>query len=151
VYGDKLNDVLPAGAHKELVPYGNHARGAKFFDHSHLADEALTATIDRFSKEIEGFYFGRLDIRFNNWEELKQGINFSVIELNGAGSEPTHIYDPRHSLFFAWKEIVRHWKILWRISRLNHRKGIPYLTVKQGLKMLADNKKMDKILAAQHV
>jgi hypothetical protein len=34
-----------------------------------------------------------------NVEELEQGINFSIVELNGA--EPTHIYDPKHSLFFC--------------------------------------------------
>jgi hypothetical protein len=39
---------------------------------------------------------------------------FSLIEVNGAGSEPTHMYDPRHSLLNAWKEIVKHWIILWR-------------------------------------
>jgi hypothetical protein len=36
-------------------------------------------------------------------EELEQGINFSIVELNGAASEPTHIYDPKHSLFLHGK------------------------------------------------
>ena len=151
IYGEKMQEVLPAGVKKELVPYGNHARGAKFLDDSHLADEKLTARIDAVSKQIPGFYFGRMDIRFNSWEELKEGKNFSIIELNGAGSEPTHIYDPAHTLFFAWKEIIRHWIILWKISRLNHDKGVPYLTMKEGLKMLRDNKAFDKTLAEQHV
>jgi hypothetical protein len=151
LYGDKMNDVLPAGLVKELVPYGNHARGAKFIDDSHLADETLTGSIDAICRQIDGFYYGRLDVRFSNWEELREGKNFSIIELNGAGSEPTHIYDPRHNLFFAWKEIVRHWIILWRISRMNHKKGIPYLTLKEGWKMLKDNKAFDKTLAEQNV
>ncbi len=68
--------------------------------------------IDQICQQVEGFYFGRLDIRYNNWEELKQGKNFSIIELNGAGSEPTHMYDPKHSIFFAWKEIIRHLKYI---------------------------------------
>jgi hypothetical protein len=71
---------------------------------------------------------------------LREGKNFSVIELNGAGSEPTHMYDPRHSLFFAWKEIVRHWIILWRISRQNRKRtGLSYLTWKQGRQLLKAN------------
>jgi len=139
LYGDSLQDILPGGETKELVPYGNHARGAKFLDHSHLADDVFTSTIDTICKQVEGFHYGRLDIRFNTWEELRAGKNFSIIELNGAGSEPTHMYDPRHSLFFAWKEIIRHWVILWRISRINHKKGIPYLSRKQGLQMMKDN------------
>lgn len=140
LYSDSLLEVLPAGETRELVPYGNHARGAKFLDDSHLADEEFVKTIDTICQQVPGFYYGRLDIRFTTWEELKAGRNFSIIELNGAGSEPTHMYDPRHSLFFAWKEIIRHWIILWRISRMNHKKGIPYLTQKQGMQMMKENK-----------
>lgn len=151
LYGDELNHILPAGEIKELVPYGNHARGAKFLDDSHLADEVFTQSIDRICRQVEGFYYGRLDIRYNTWEELRQGKNISVIELNGAGSEPTHMYDPRHSLFFAWKEIIRHWIILARISRINHEKGIPYLTQKQGMQMFKDNKEFEKKLAQLYV
>ena len=145
-FGASLHNVLPAGEYMELVPYGNHARGAKFLDDSALIDEALTQTIDHLCQQVGGFYYGRLDIRYNTWQELKAGKNFSVIELNGAGSEPTHMYDPRHSLFFAWKEIVRHWIILWRISRINHKKGIPYLTQKQGMQMMKDNQSFEKKL-----
>ena len=147
LYGDELKEVLPDGLVKELVPYGNHARGAKFLDHSHLADEVFVATIEQLCRQVEGFYYGRLDIRFNTWEELRAGKNFSVIELNGAGSEPTHMYDPKHSLFFAWKEIIRHWIILWRISRMNHKKGIPYLSRRQGLQMMKDNKVVEQKLS----
>jgi hypothetical protein len=151
LYGEKLNDILSTGTVKELVPYGNHARGAKFIDDSYRIDEKLTGTIDTICQQIDGFYYGRLDVRFKSWDDLREGRNFSIIELNGAGSEPTHIYDPRHSLFFAWKEIIRHWIILWKISRLNHKKGIPYLTTKEGWKMLKDNKAFDKTLAEQDV
>lgn len=146
LYGNDLLKVLPAGETRELVPYGNHARGAKFLDDSHLADAEFVKTIDTFCQQVPGFHYGRLDIRFNTWEELKAGKNFSIIELNGAGSEPTHMYDPKHSLFFAWKEIIRHWIILWRISRMNHKKGIPYLTQKQGMQMMKDNKVFEQKL-----
>jgi hypothetical protein len=151
LYGDTLNGVLPAGEIKELVPYGNHARGAKFLDDSHLADEVFTKSIDDICQQVKGFYYGRLDIRYNTWEELRQGKNICVIELNGAGSEPTHMYDPRHSLFFAWKEIIRHWIILWRISRINHKKGIPYLSQKQGMQMMTDNKVFEQKLQQFYV
>jgi len=80
-------------------------------------------------------------------EELKQGINFSIIELNGAGSEPTHIYDPKHSIFWAWKEIIKHLNILYRISKLNHQlQKIPYLTTRMGLDMFKQNSEYIKLL-----
>jgi hypothetical protein len=104
-YGKKLNSVLNPGEEFLLVPYGNHVRGAKFIDASHLIDEELTRTIDMLCQQVKGFYFGRLDIRYNSWEGLKQGSEFSIIELNGAGSEPTHIYDPKHSIFLRGKKL----------------------------------------------
>lgn len=135
--GIALETVLPAGQHQVIVPYGNHSRGALFRDLSDRINERLTEVIDKVCKQIPGFYYGRLDIRFSSWEELSEGKNFSIIELNGAGSEPTHIYDPGHSLFFAWKEICRHWKILYNISRLNaERQQLPLMKTREGMKML---------------
>jgi len=146
IYGSSLDVILPAGQEKVLVPYGNHARGAKFLDDTHLADKQLTDVVNNICNGIDEFYFGRLDIKFDNWQDLKMGKNFSVIEVNGAGAEPTHMYDPRHSIFFAWKEIVRHWIILNKVSRMNHKRGVQYLTVKEGLKMLSDDKEHSKKL-----
>jgi len=149
-YGDKLDRILQAGEKEILVPYGNHARGSKFLDYSHLIDDDIVSLIDGISRRVPGFFYGRLDLRYNSWEELKQGKNFSVIELNGAGSEPTHIYDPKHSLFFAWKEIIRHWIILWRISRKNHQLGISYMSFADGAKMFRDNRAYVTKLKAVH-
>ena len=145
--GNTFNTILKAGEKHILVPYGNHVRGAKFLDASNLADETLTRSIDKVCKKINGFYFGRLDIRYNSWEELREGKKFSIIELNGAGSEPTHMYDPKHSIFFAWKEIIKHLNILSRISRMNHKNyQLAYMNTSTGLQMFRDNYKYVKIL-----
>ncbi len=148
IYGNDLNKVLEKDEQKNLVPYGNHARGAKFVDVSFWADEKFNNSFDLFCKQVPEFYYGRLDVMYNTLEELKEGKNFKVIELNGAGSEPTHIYDPKHSVFFAWKEIARHFKILYNISIKNHKRGYPYLTNKEGLQMFKENKEVMKKLKA---
>lgn len=138
---EDLDLVLDSGQVKTLVPYGNHARGAKFIDITPRGNPQLLSTINDICCRIPGFYFGRLDVKYNTWEELCAGEAFSIIEVNGAGSEPTHMYDPRHSLFFAWKEIIKHWKILYNISRLNAQQlGLQYMTVKEGLAMLSENR-----------
>ena len=148
IHGDGLNQVLPQGEKRIVSPFGNHARGSKFLDVSHLVDEALTNVIDTICQQIPDFYFGRLDIRFDTWEALKEGCNFSIIEVNGAGAEPTHIYDPKHSIFFAWKEIIRHWIILNRISRMNHKAGHRYLRFSEGMAMFREDKEWSRRLAA---
>lgn len=132
-YGDKLQEILPLGKELNLVPYGNHARGAKFIDVSHWATPALVKVIDEMCIAIPGFYYGRIDLMYNTLEELEQGKNFAIVELNGAASEPTHIYDPRHSLFFAWKELLRHTRYMYEISVENHKNGAAYLPYKTGV------------------
>jgi hypothetical protein len=132
-YGKQLLDILPGGEKRNLVPYGNHARGAKFIDGSHWITPKLTAIMNEMCLQIEGFYFGRLDVMYNTLEEFEQGKNFAVVELNGAASEPTHIYDPKHSLWFAWRELARHITYMYEISVINHKKGNPYLTFSEGI------------------
>jgi hypothetical protein len=149
-FGNELKRILKKGESRILVPYGNHVRGAKFTDGSHLIDDTFVRTIDEVCRKIQGFYYGRIDIRYHSWEELRLGKNFSIIEINGAGSEPTHIYDPRHSVFFAWKEIIRHWKILWRISRMNHHSSLrPYMSLGSGIRMLKQNSQYVKQIAGE--
>ncbi|MBC7629419.1 hypothetical protein [Ferruginibacter sp.] len=147
--GERMNTILKREEEEVLVPYGNHVRGSLFVDSTYKNNAQLEALIDKVCKSVNGFYYGRLDIRFNSFEELVADKNWSIIELNGAGSEPTHMYDPKHSLFFAWKEIIRHWKMLYEISMQNNKKGYSFLSYSDGKKMLKDNtrlvKKLDEI------
>jgi hypothetical protein len=92
-----LEKVLAAGEIFTVSPYGNHARGALFIDDSVSVNPALVQMMETLCFRIPEFYYGRLDIRYESRELLEQGKSFSVIEVNGAGSEPTHIYDPRHT------------------------------------------------------
>jgi hypothetical protein len=147
-YGKALQSVLPVDVHEVLAPYGNHSRGAKFTDLTFTINDKLVDAIDAICKRVPEFYYGRLDIKYNSWEELCDGKNFSVIELNGAGSEPTHIYDPKHSLFFVWKEVIRHWHLLFKISKLNaEQKKIKFMSTSEGLQMFRDNSKYLKLIS----
>jgi len=135
-YNTLLDDVLPKGA-RYVLPYGSHCRGAKFTDVSHRIDDALIDTVDEICQQIPGFHYGRMDIKFRSWEDLRAGKNFSVIELNGAASEPAHIYDPSHSVFFAWKEVCRHWRLLYTISKANSvDRGLKLMSIPDGVNMM---------------
>lgn len=133
-YGNQLKIILPKGQKNNLVPYGNHIRGAKFLDVSDKISDSLTKVIDEMCLQIDEFYFGRMDLMYNSWQELEQGKKFQIVELNGAASEPTHIYDPKHSIFFGWKELLRHISYMYKISVQNHKRGFPYLNHKAGMR-----------------
>lgn len=141
-YGPLLHSVPAPRQPLTLVPYGNHARGAKFLDWSHKCTPALRQAIDRLCRQVPEFYYGRLDLRFDSWDELAKGRGFWVIELNGAGSEPTHIYDPDHPLWFGWWEAWRHAHLLCQISLENIRRGHQPLSCRQGIAMLKANQQM---------
>jgi len=138
--------VLPPGEVRILVPFGSHTRGSEFRDITDHCTSELSSLIDDICVRTPGFYFGRLDIRYNSWEEFCAGKSFKIIEINGAGSEPTHMYDPRHLLWFAWREIVRHWHWMYRISRVNLARGERPMTWAEGRKMARDSTALEAFL-----
>jgi Tol biopolymer transport system component len=48
-----------------------------------------------------------MDVMYNSLQELENGKNFFVVELNGAASEPTHIYDQK-LVFFCMERMAQH-------------------------------------------
>ncbi len=134
-FGSELQKVLAKDEKFNLVPYGSHCRGAKFTDYSAIITPQLTKTINEVCLQIPGFYYGRLDIMYNTVEELEQGESLMIVELNGAKSEPTHIYDPGHSLFYAWKTLAKHIRYMFKISQINHKnKAAAYLKNSAGIR-----------------
>lgn len=127
-YGDRLAEVLPPGERLELVSIGNHCLGTKFLDANHLITDRLSSAFDHLSREIDGFYFGRFDLRAATLEDLEQA-KVMVLELNGCGAEPAHIYHPGFSLWAAWRVLFRHWSDIYRVSKENNQRGTPYISL----------------------
>ena len=125
-----FNRILKLGERDVLVPYGNHVLGAMFLDYNHIIDESLVNTFDHISKQIDGFYFGRFDLRCTSIEDLKMGKNIAILELNGAGAEPSHIYDPRFSFFKAQKVIANHYRMMYQAAFINKQAGVPFMSFK---------------------
>ncbi len=124
-----------------LSNIGNHARGCLFTDVSHLINENLVNTIDSLSQQIQGFYYGRFDIMYDNFEELCIGKNFKIVELNGVESEPTHIYDPNKKYFEALKIIKEHLAIMSKIAIQNKPKNKLSMNFKTGFTFLINEYK----------
>ncbi|MEP3387571.1 MAG: hypothetical protein ABJO02_05250 [Reichenbachiella sp.] len=141
---DLLKQIPKRGEKVELNPIGNHSRGTTFLNGNHLIDSRLIKVFDRISAAIDGFYFGRYDLRCRSVEDLYQGEHFKILELNGAGAEPAHIYQPGFSLIQAYKDIIHHLKVLADISMLNKKNGIPYYSFRQGLKEIKKIRKYNQ-------
>jgi hypothetical protein len=84
--------------------------------------------VDRISRGFEGFWFGRYDIRTPSLADFQAGRNFKIVELNGATSEATAIYDPRYGLWSAYRTLFRQWRILFEVSSANIARGATWST-----------------------
>lgn len=115
-----------------LEPIGNHNRGTKFMNGATLNDSDLLATFNTLNRKMKGFYYGRFDIKVNSIEDLKQGKNFKILEVNGVGAEPTHIYDPGYKIINGWKELMFLWRVVFKIASLHKKAGLPYLRWLEG-------------------
>ena len=117
------DDVLEAGRILRLVEAGNHCQGCIFLDGADLLTEELREVFDGISRKLPGFFVGRYDIRYESDSELRAGQNFKIIELNGAASEATNIYDSSNSLWSAYTTLYRQWEMVYRIGAENRRRG----------------------------
>jgi hypothetical protein len=122
-FADRASEVLPVNETLKLVESGNHAQGCIFRDGMRLNTPALEQRIDEISQKLAGFFIGRYDIRYASEEDLRAGNDFQIIELNGAASEATSIYDARNSLWSAYRMLFRQWELVFAIGAENRRHG----------------------------
>ncbi len=145
-HADNLNKILLAGEKYMLSYAANHNRGAQFINLQNEIDDRLVKIFDKISIEINDFFYGRYDIMCTSIEDLKQQKNFSILEYNGCGAEPNHFYDTGYTLKNAYKEILMHWKVLYKISRYNYKQGVKYWPLIKGIKFLTATKKHYRLI-----
>lgn len=153
IHKDKMNIVYIKDKEITLSVIGNHSKGTQFLNGNHLIDKDLENFANQIFKQIKGWYYGRLDIKYKDYKDLLKGKEFKILEVNGIISEPTHIYDgsdKEASFIKAIKTINTHWEIMGKIAIKNHTeygveypKIIPY--IKNMLWLRTYTKKLKKI------
>jgi D-alanine-D-alanine ligase-like ATP-grasp enzyme len=121
---DRIQEVPASGERVQLVEIGTHCRGAIFLDGGDTITPSLEEVIDRIAKTFDGFFFGRFDMRVPSRQDFMAGRNMKIVELNGVTSEATHIYDPKFSLFDAYRVLFQQWQIAFEIGDLNRARGV---------------------------
>ncbi len=121
--GSRRADVPAAGEVVPLVFTGNHCKGSVFVNGADAITPALARQVDAIARDIPGFHFGRIDARYGSEAALRLGQGFTIIEVNGAGSEATHIWDARCTLREAYAAQFTHYRAAWEIGRANRAAG----------------------------
>jgi len=110
-----LSEVLELGVEKCVSFNGSHTLGCKFTDDLHLLTPELEEAIFSVFDSQPGFNFGRVDVKAADEAALMRG-EFVVIEVNGVASLPTHMYDPKYSVWQAYGIFFQHAKYLAQIA-----------------------------------
>ena len=135
-HANQLDYVVPDGEHYCLNYALNLTRGIDLVSLAHEKDDRLLRVFDQLSHYTGHFYYGRYDVKCQSVDDLKRNQNFTILEFNGAGAAPHHIYNSGHSLFRAYQIILHHWRVLYQISAENYRRGQPRWTFRQGWEFL---------------
>jgi hypothetical protein len=143
---ERWAEIIPNGEKYMLSYAANHNRGAHFVDLKDHIDDKLVRIFDRISHHVNDFYYGRYDIMCTNLEDLKNGINFTILEYNGCGAEPNHFYDTGYTLPGAYREILKHWKALYRICRYNRMQGVKPWPFQKGRRFLKQTNELFKLM-----
>ncbi|WP_210542567.1 hypothetical protein [Rhodoferax sp. PAMC 29310] len=123
-------DTVPAKDEPVRLAFaGSHSRGAIFRNGTDLVTPAMAARFDMIAKSIPEFYFGRFDIRFEDFARVQQGEGFTIVEANGAGAESTHIWDRKTNLLTAWADLMKQYRLLFQIGRANLDRGFKPLSI----------------------
>lgn len=133
---NQLNSVLPNKQKKVLLEIGNHCKGTTFLNGNDIIDAEMTHTFDHITNQLNEVYFCRYDLKCNSIEEMKKGIGIQIFEINGVGSEPTHIYDPEYRFFDAWRDLLKTWNIIFKIGVMNKKRGVNYMSTKEVIKAI---------------
>lgn len=116
---------IPAVGEKvRLATIGSTRVGGLYRDGGRHITPQLTAAIDAIARDMPAFHFGRFDVRFESLATLQDGNGFVIMEINGAGAEAIHAWDPDLSLHSSFRQIFAKQRILFAIGHAQRRRGV---------------------------
>lgn len=142
---EMLEMVIPAQQAFRLTFAGNHCLGSIFRDGNKYKTEKMRRVFDAIADDIEGFHYGRFDVRFESIEKLMSGEAFNILEVNGASSEATHIWDRDTSIVEVYKTLFHQYKTLFKIGDSLRQQGCKTPSLWQLLKTWREESKLVRL------
>jgi membrane protein DedA with SNARE-associated domain len=139
---ERLDTVPAAGERVRLSVIGSNRVGGLYVDAASYVTPALAGEIDAIARSMPDFHFGRFDIKFRDVEALGRGEDFWIVEVNGAGAEAIHMWDPDKSLLEAYLVLFRQNALLFEIGARNRKRGHKPTSVAQ---MIAFVRKQNRL------
>jgi hypothetical protein len=115
--------VPAAGEHVRLSTVASTRVGGCYRDGTALATPALLDRVDAIARDMGEFLVGRFDVRYDDIAALQRG-EFTIMEVNGAGSEAVHAWDPKYSIREVYAIVFAKQRRLFAISDAQRRRGV---------------------------
>lgn len=128
---DRLEDIPAEGECVRLAVVGSNRVAGLYIDGIRYATAALAARMDELCSDLTEFHFGRLDVRFESIDALKRGEGFKVVEINGAGAEAVHIWDPDFPVLKGYATLFRQQSLMFAIAAANRARGFAPMPLRQ--------------------
>lgn len=116
--------VPAVGEVVRLSTIGSTRVGGLYRNGADSITPALTAAVDAIAQDMTNFNFGRFDVRFDTLEALAAGQGFTIMEVNGAGSEAIQAWDPDISLWAGLQMIFAKQALLFSIGHAQRAQGV---------------------------
>jgi hypothetical protein len=71
-------------------------------------------------------------------EQLRKGEALKIMEFNGVTAEPAHIYDPGYPIGATYRDIYRHWRIIYQIYLRQKDRGVKAMTFGEAWRAISD-------------
>ena len=136
--------VPAAGELVRLATIGSTRVGGLYRDGSAHITPQLSRAIDAIARDMPAFHFGRFDVRFDSLQDLSNGRNFTIMEINGAGSEAIEAWDPDTGVLAGFRMIFNKQRILFAIGEAMRRKGFEPLGV---VSLVRLNRQQNQLIA----
>ncbi len=116
------DEVPAAGDIVRLSLIGSTRVGGRYEDGSAQASDTLLDAVDAIARDMPQFHVGRFDVRYRTLEDLRRG-QFTIMEVNGAGSEAVHAWDPKYSVWQVYRMVFAKQRLLFALGAANRARG----------------------------
>ena len=121
--GKTAFERVPArGEQVSLTTVASLRVGARYEDASSRITPVLAARIDAIAGSMRDFHYGRFDVRFDTLASLLAGV-FSIIEVNGAGSEAIQFWDPALTIGAAFRGVFAKQSEIFKLGHAMRQAG----------------------------
>ncbi len=118
------DSVPAAGQQVRLATIGSTRVGGLYRNGAQFITPELVRAIDAVARDMPAFHFGRFDVRYDSLPELAAGRGFTIMEINGAGSEAIEAWDPDIGVLQGFRMVFAKQRLLFAIGAAQRKAGV---------------------------